>query len=231
MATNRSRNWTQNEVTLLIAWAKGMGFGVNNNKGSVDLVIDRLASGTDEALNTLASGQLNAAKPIDGIEDVGKPRSAQAIWGRWSKHTKEHRATWEKLMDKRWGWDEKQDKFVDMEEVAEDEEMAEEEEVNEEEERRRAAIEREIREIEKTIKLLQPYREPDLLQQTWDEDKVFELYDDLPLSHRLAGRRYGGRTLYQRQAKTPKPLPEDEGKRTDPEDPPEAPNPKRRRKD
>ena len=106
---------------------------------------------------------------------------------------------------------------MDREEVAEDEEMAEVEEVNEEEERRRAAIEREIREIEETIKALQPFGEPDLLQNIWDEEKVLELYDELPLSDRPAERRYGVRSLYKCQTKTSNPLPEDKGKRIDPE--------------
>ena len=70
---NKSKNFTQWEEALLMTWAKGMGFGVNNNKGSLDIVIDWLASGTDEALNILASGQFNASNKFEDEKMMARP--------------------------------------------------------------------------------------------------------------------------------------------------------------
>ena len=101
-------------------------------------------------------------------------------WGRWSKNTKRFKTTWERLWDEsgRWEWDEKWEEkkgesveVADVEEVAEDKEEAEDEEVNEVDVKR-AAMEREIREIEDAIEALKPYREPDMLENIWGEDMI-----------------------------------------------------------
>ena len=57
---------------------------------------------------------------------------------------------------------------------------------------------RKIREIEDAIRFLQPYTELDLLDNVWDEDKVFEDMEEVPLSNRLAERRQGGKRLFKK---------------------------------
>ena len=107
---NKSKNWTEAEELLLMAWVEDKGFGLNV-RGSLDFVRNHLAIGTDEALNILASGWFNAI--ANGI----MPRTPEAIWGRWSKNTKRFKTTWERLWDEsgRWEWEEKWEEKKDCE--------------------------------------------------------------------------------------------------------------------
>ena len=51
---NKGKVFTEMEDLAIMAWAEEVGLGVNVN-GNIDLVRDQLATGTDEALNNLAS--------------------------------------------------------------------------------------------------------------------------------------------------------------------------------
>ena len=121
---------TEMEDLAIMAWAEEVGLGVNVN-GNIDLVRDQLATGTDEALNVLASGWFN------GVNGKGiTPRTPEAIWGRWTRHRPRFKRTWEKLW--KGEWDGEKDERVVVEEVAEVDV-------------RKAAMEREIRKIEDAI--------------------------------------------------------------------------------
>ena len=205
---NKSKIWTKAEDLNLMAWAMRQGLGDTLN-GSLDLVSQRPFT---EAISLLASGWFNGYKGRHCT-----PRTPEAIWGRWVKHRPRFQSTWEKLWNGEWVWSaEELGLEADVEEVADVE-------------GKKAALEREIRQLQDQLSSLQPFTGCHLETNLWDEDKVFDLYDEVPLLDRLAERRYGGSSLYKYKAKTTNPLPEDMAERlrfkeahwtsVDPEDP------------
>ena len=189
---NKAKNWTRTEDLILMAWAEEEGLGATLN-GSLDLVSQRPFT---EAISMLASGWFNGYRGRHCT-----PRTPEAIWGRWVRHRQRFKSTWEKLWNGEWDWsDEELGVVADVEEVADME-------------GKKAALEREIRQLQDALSSLQPFTGCHLETNLWDEDKVFDLTDEVPLSDRKAERRYGDNSLYKNKAKTTNPLPEDMAER------------------
>ena len=120
-------------------------------------------------------------------------RTPEAIDNCWVKNQKWFLSTWDQIWKKEDGgllkylWKKNRDEEISSESSSDDDE----EEI----------LRRKIWDIEDAIRFHQPYMEPDLLDNVWDEDKVFEDIEDVPLSDRLAVRRKAGKSLYQKVGK------------------------------
>ena len=129
-------------------------------------------------------------------------RNPEAIHGRWVRNQKWILKTWDQI------WKEYRGLAKYLLKKDGDEEISSESSSDDEEVE---FLSRRVKELEDAIRILQPYKELDLLDNVWDEDKVFKDMEEAPLSDRLAVRRKGGKSLFQKVGKTTNALPEDKG--------------------
>ena len=103
-------------------------------------------------------------------------RNPEAIHGRWVRNQKWILKTWDQIWKEYRGLAKYLLKKDGDEEISSDSSSESSSDDDEEE-----ILRRKIREMEDAIRFLQSYTELDLLDNVWDEDKVFEDMEDPPL--------------------------------------------------